>query len=89
MNVADLKIDGDDGMGAKVTTLYALNPPDYAVYRSDIRVMVHFSDDRSANVLQRKALAPLNPVRGEINGLIDGWRSKPRRHRPATQGATL
>ena len=77
MNIADLKLDSNDGMGAAVVAIYALNPPDYAVYRSDIRVMVHFSDDRIANALQRKALAPLNPVRGEINGLIDGWRSKP------------
>ena len=77
MNVADLKVGEQDGMCAPVQTIYALNSPNYAVYGTDQRVMVQFADDKDGNAAQRKFLAPLNPARGEINGLIDGWRSKP------------
>jgi hypothetical protein len=36
--------------------------------------MVQFADDPKLGGEQRLALAPLAPIRGEINGLIDGWR---------------
>jgi hypothetical protein len=55
--------------------MYGFKPPDYAVYRTDDRLMVQFADDRDREAEQRHALARLNPVRGEINGLVDGWRS--------------
>jgi hypothetical protein len=81
MNVADLKKDEIDRLGNKVLEIYAFNPPEYAVYRSDKRVMAHFADPDPTDLAskQRTAFARFNPLRGQINGLIDGWRysSKP------------
>ncbi|MET0308423.1 MAG: hypothetical protein ABW023_06930 [Sphingomonas sp.] len=76
MNVADLTIGGKDAMGVEVVDLYACKPPEYGVYRTARRVMVHFADPDPSDLAskQRTALARLNPLRGQINGLIDGWR---------------
>jgi hypothetical protein len=67
--------DGVDGAGDDILELYASKPPEYAVYRTAERVLIQFADAGDAAKDQRKALAPLNPLRGEVNGLIDGWRS--------------
>ena len=75
MTVADLKVNANDAMGVPIRVMYGFKPPEYAVYRTCDRVMVQFADDRDREAAQRHALAPLNPVRGEINGLVDGWRS--------------
>ncbi|MBZ9898544.1 hypothetical protein LB545_29990 [Mesorhizobium sp. BR1-1-6] len=72
--VADIVKDQLDFTGAKIETVYSKVSNTYAVYRTPERVMVQFSDDEKLGSEQRLALAPLNPVRGEINGLIDGWR---------------
>lgn len=77
MNVADLTLPGKDAMGVDITDLYARKPPVYAVYRTDRRVMVHFADDEAAANKQRADLARLNPLRGQINGLVEGWRTGP------------
>lgn len=73
-NVEDLARDGVDPTGETVLAVYCRNPPRYAVYATAERVLVHFDDDDERADIQRMALAPLNPIRGEINGLIDGWR---------------
>jgi hypothetical protein len=75
VSVADLKLDGRDGMGAVIVMIYGRKPPEYAVYRTATRVLVQFADSDEKAGEQRKALASLNPLRGEINGLIDGWRT--------------
>jgi hypothetical protein len=75
LTVADLTLAGTDATGAEVTTIYAKNPPLYAVYRTKERVLVQFADDPAKAGVQRTALASLNPLRGEINGLVDGWRA--------------
>ena len=80
MNVADLKGDDPrqcklDAAGQPIETFYAFNPPDYAVYRTPERVMIHYADDKALADAQRSLVAGLNPLRGEINGLIDGWRA--------------
>jgi hypothetical protein len=82
MNVADLEIGERDSCDDPILTRYAFDPPRYCVYRTSQRVLVHFADDgvkaddgSPLARVQRRALAPLNPLRGEINGLIDGWRS--------------
>src|SRR5689334_2058230 len=81
MNVADLVPDAWDALGFKIIAIYARKPPEYAVYRTMHRVLIHFADDPAISDEQRKSLAQLAPVRGEINGLIDGWRSAPDRNR--------
>ena len=73
-NVADLKIPGKDAIGQPITCLYGRKPPEFAVYRVGRRVMVHFADDDATAAKQRKDLALLAPLRGEVDGLIDGWR---------------
>lgn len=74
-NVADIPLDGKkDAMGQDIRCLYGRKPPQYAVYRVDRRVMIHFSDDREEETRQRREMAQLAPLRGEIDGLVDGWR---------------
>lgn len=74
MNVADLRRDEQDAEGQTVDRIFAKKPPIYAVYRADDRVKLHFADARDASDKQRKDLSQLAPLRGEIDGLIDGWR---------------
>lgn len=75
MLVADIKLGATDSAGATVEAVYASRPPNYAVYRTKDRLMIHFADAPAKEAEQRTALACLGPLRGEINGLIDGWRS--------------
>lgn len=86
MNVADLSLPGTDAMGVEIIDLYARKPPVYGVYRIARGVMVHFADENDLANTQRAELARLNPLRGQINGLVDGWRTStgdnnPRRAR--------
>lgn len=74
-NVADVELRGLDFAGDRILAVYAKKPPQYAVYRTADRVSVHFADAIKKRDEQRNALAQLAPVRGEINGLVDGWRS--------------
>lgn len=77
-SVADIVAGQPDFTGAQIETVYSKVSGTYAVYRTAERVMVQFADDPELGREQRLALAPLNPIRGEINGLIDGWRSPTR-----------
>jgi len=73
-NVADIVAGGQDSSGARIETVYAKAVPMYAVYRTPERVMVQYADDPQLGSDQRQALIASNPLKGEINGLIDGWR---------------
>ncbi|HEX8642911.1 MAG TPA: hypothetical protein VF702_03245 [Allosphingosinicella sp.] len=73
-NVADLEIGCPDALGDPVRAFYGRRPPHYAVYSARKRLAVHFADDAKEAATQRKTLAQLAPLRGEIDGLIDGWR---------------
>ncbi|HET6940977.1 MAG TPA: hypothetical protein VFH89_02325 [Sphingomicrobium sp.] len=77
MNIADLAVDGSDALGATIVCIYARKPPEFAVYRTAQRVLVQFADETASSNPQRKAISQLAPIRGEIAGLIDGWRSAP------------
>ena len=72
--VADIKKGALDSTEAEILTVYAKVIGRYAVYRTSERVMVQFADDQALGAEQRLALAPLNPLLGQVNGLIDGWR---------------
>jgi hypothetical protein len=72
--VDDVKLNVTDAASARVIEVYAKNSDRYAVYRTPTRVVVQFGDDPGLAAIQRASLAPLNPLRGQINGLIDGWR---------------
>jgi hypothetical protein len=69
-----------DSGGVEIDTVYTKVDPVYAVFGTCERVVVQFADDDALGLEQRRALAPLNPVRGEINGLVDGWRSSNKDH---------
>lgn len=73
--VADIIKDQTDMTGSTIETVFSKVGKTYAVYGTAERVMVQFADDATLGSEQRLALSPLNPLRGEINGLIDGWRS--------------
>lgn len=77
MNVADLQAGEPDSAGHPVLHFYARKPPEYAVYQTKERAMVHFADAPDVSDEQRKALAQLAPLRGETNALIDDWREMP------------
>jgi len=64
-----------DAAGALIEAVYTKNDPLYAVYRTSQRVMVHHADDVEERKKQQEVLALLNPLRNEINALIDGWRT--------------
>lgn len=85
MNIADLALKERDPAGVEVLQFYARKPPEYAVYQTSERVTIQFADAPDKADEQRKALAQLAPLRGELNGLIDGWRDAPNRmlDRPA------
>lgn len=72
-SVADVKLHVNDAAAARIIEVYAKAPPYYAVYRTPTRVLVHYADDPDIAKAQRAALAPLNPLRGLVNGLLDGW----------------
>jgi hypothetical protein len=73
--IEDIVVHGLDASGNEVTCIYAKKPPEYLVYRDPARVMIHFADNGRVARRQRTALAVLNPLRGQISGLIDGWHS--------------
>ena len=74
MAIADLKPGGHDLMGEVIKRFYGLKPPEYAVYSTTNRLLVWYADDPTVAAQQRKGMAQLSQVRGEINGLVDGWR---------------
>jgi hypothetical protein len=87
MIVAEVRQNGRDAASVEIKEVYTKHPPEYAIYRTEERVMVHFADDDEQARQQSAILTPLNPIRGEIYGLLDGWRlSKAGRHKSTADG---
>ena len=74
LRIDQLEVGRKDSAGNIILYMYARKPPIYAVYGEPTKVVVHFADDTRREARQRAALAALNPLRGQISGLIDGWR---------------
>ena len=72
--VGDISVGKPDLAGLDVIAVYSKVPKIYAVYANSERVMIQYADNEQLAMEQRLALAHLAPLRGEINGLIDGWR---------------
>jgi hypothetical protein len=68
-------------MGDPITVVYSKASNIYAVYGTAKRVKIQFADDDVLMLEQRRALAPLNPLRGKIDGMLDEWRSSKKRAR--------
>jgi hypothetical protein len=73
--VDDIRKGHLDESDQKILTVYYRSGSRYAIYRTPERVSLQYSDSPAEQVEQRKRMATLGPVRGEINGLIDGWRN--------------
>ena len=84
MKVSEVKARGKDEADLVIEEVYARYDPFYAVYRTRERVVVQFADAPDQEKIQRAALSKLSPIRGEINGLIDGWRHSKNHRQHAT-----
>jgi hypothetical protein len=73
--VADIIPGAKDSTGSRILIVYSKIREIYAVYGTRERVSIQFADDQVLGGEQRRALVNLNPYRGQINGLIDGWRA--------------
>lgn len=73
--VAEIFRGGHDSNGDVVQQVYVKRPPRYAVYGTAERVVVQYADHDVLAAAQAATLAKLSPLRGMINGLIDGWRT--------------
>lgn len=73
--VASIAEEQPDSTGATIVTVFSKVVPVYAVYRTHSRVMVQFADDPALGAEQRQSLAPINPLRGRLNGTLDEWRN--------------
>jgi hypothetical protein len=73
----DIVAGSKDPAGERIIKVYSYNPPFYAIYRTRDRLIVHFADpdQEPLRSQQRARIVPLMPMRGQINGLINGWRS--------------
>jgi len=79
--VDDISTEKCDGAGEPITKVYTKAASLYAVYETD-RVKVQYADDMERADQQRKNMAELNELRGQIAGLIDGWQTAKRRRSP-------
>jgi hypothetical protein len=73
--VRAIRVGGYDRAGDLILQVYSIVEPRYAVYRTEKRVMVHYSDDPAEQTRQEQQIGLLYSVRGQISSLIDGWRA--------------
>jgi len=78
ISVADINPGGVDATGEPIRAIYAKFPPYYAVYQTNDRVGVQYSDDAEVEKAQRPAVSQLNPIKSEIAYLIESWRGAGR-----------
>jgi hypothetical protein len=74
----EVKLGATDDSDKPIEIIYALDRKHYAVYGTASRIGVQFSDEPKAARAQRLRLAKIQVLRGQINGLIDGWRASKR-----------
>ena len=80
MTVADIEPGAQDPVFGPITAVFARKGGEYAIYRTTGRILIQYADDPRLEAAQRTAIAPLGPIRSEINALIDGWRTSRRAH---------
>jgi hypothetical protein len=72
-SIDSLRKDHTDLAERVVSEIYYKAPPRYAIYRSAERVMVQYADAATLADKQRADMAPLNTLRSQIAGLVDGF----------------
>jgi hypothetical protein len=73
--LSDVALNIEDDAGNPIRTIFAFDHDLYAVYGTDRRIGIQYSDKLEEERRQRSRLARLQPIRGQLNGLIDGWRT--------------
>jgi hypothetical protein len=74
LKVANIRKGEKDANDYDIEEVYYRKAGEYAVYRTKEKVHVKFADEDGLACEQRRALAPLVPLRDEIDGLIQYWR---------------
>lgn len=72
--VADITLNAIDQTGKQIKFIFCKVAETYAIYSNEDRIVVQYADDPKKADEQRRTVAFLAPVRGEINGLIEDWR---------------
>lgn len=70
-----------DSNNRSVLDIYARQADRYAVYQTEQRVVIAYSDDPLVQKIQRRRLATLAMLRSEIDGMLGPWREKSGRSR--------
>ena len=81
----EVKLGATDDSENPIKIIYAFDRKHYAVYGTAIRLGVQYSDDPKDARVQRLRLAKIQVLRGQVNGLIDGWRSSKRNRAKAAR----
>lgn len=68
----DVELGNSDREGHPIKYIYAVQAGEYAIYKADDQVRIHFADDSAQAGKQRKAILPLNSARAEVNALLQG-----------------
>jgi hypothetical protein len=72
--VADITLNAIDQTGKQIKFIFCKVAETYAIYSNEDRIVVQYADDPKKADEQRRTVAFLAPLRGEINGLIEDWR---------------
>ncbi len=75
-SVEDVVQGQRDSNNREVLDVYARQADRYAVYQTERRVVIAYSDDPLVQKIQRKRLAALAVQRSEIDGMLGPWREK-------------
>jgi hypothetical protein len=75
VKVDEIETGKRDEAGNFIRCVYFRKHLEYAIYRTDKRVAVQYADNPAIREAQRHRIARLTPLRGQINALINGWRS--------------
>jgi hypothetical protein len=71
---ARIVIGQTDRNGREVIDIYELQSGRFAVYQTPGRVAVLLAEDPLLQRIQRRRLAELEPLRSQIDGMLDAWR---------------
>jgi hypothetical protein len=70
VNVEGIVKDGTDDRGNTIDEVYSKASGVFAIYRATNEVCIQFADDAATGSEQRKAVVPLRPAKGQIDGLL-------------------